>query len=94
MKKSLLLVAAIVATLALAGTACAQWDCFEMPPCKPVCVPQVLCQGSAHGVIPLCGPCHPVVCYKGSWLTVCACPPGTTPPAVKKAVKARKRMKK
>lgn len=85
MKKSLLLLAAIVTTLAFAGTACAWWDCYEMPTCKVVCVDQVLCKGAAKGAIKLCGPCAPVIKYKGSWLTMCVCPPAAKPAKVAKA---------
>lgn len=84
MKKSLLLLAAIVTTLAFAGTACAWWDCYEMPPCKVVCVDEVLCKGAAAGAIKLCGPCAPVIAYKGSWLTMCVCPAGAKLPVVAK----------
>jgi len=76
MKKSLLLLVALVTMLAFASTASAWygWDCYEPPKCKVVCKDEVLCKGKAAGAIKLCGPCPPTVTYSGSWLTVAQCP--------------------
>ncbi|MEW6139978.1 MAG: hypothetical protein AB1733_17275 [Thermodesulfobacteriota bacterium] len=88
MKKSLLLLVALVTTLAFAGTACAWWDCYEMPPApKVVCKDEVLCKGQAKGAIKLCGPCAPTIKYAGKWITMCVCP---KPEAAKPAKKAKK----
>ena len=95
MKKSLVLLVAFVATVAFAASACAfgNWACYEMsvPPSKVICKPEVLCKGAAKGVVKLCGPCAPVIKYKGSWLTMVVCPPG---PKAKVVKKLKKRMKK
>jgi hypothetical protein len=78
MKKSLLVVVALVALLAFAGTANAWYygiGCFDEVVCPPPpCKDQVLCEGSAQGCIPLCGPCPGFVKYKANWKTVCLCP--------------------
>lgn len=81
MKKSLVVMAILVTSLALAGTASAyhDWSCFDMPVCKQICRSEVLCMGQAKGCIPLgcgpCGPCAPAVTYSGKWLCVAKCPP-------------------
>lgn len=92
MKKSLVLLVAIVATVAFAGTALA-WDCYpEVAPAKVICKDQVLCKGAAKGAIKLCGPFAPTIAYQGSWLTVLKCP--AAPKPAKVAKKVAKKVKK
>jgi hypothetical protein len=76
MKKSLIIVVALVTCLAFAGTVLA-WDCY--PPayqyCKQLkCKDQVLCKGKAGGKTKLCGPCAPTISWKASWMTLALCP--------------------
>ena len=83
MKKSLVLLAVLVTTLAFASTVCAySWACYEMPTCKVVCKDEVLCKGAAKGMVPVCGPAMcvygkiecPSISWSGKWLTVVKCP--------------------
>jgi hypothetical protein len=90
MKKSLVLLVVLVASVAVAGSASAYygWGCYDMPKCKIVCKDQVLCKGAASGTIYPCGPavctgggcCKPgkivcpSICFAGSWVTLLKCP--------------------
>ncbi len=78
MKKSLLVVLALVTMLAFAATANAWYygiGCYDMPDAPKIpCKDQVLCKGQAKGMIPLCGPCPGAVKYSAKWKTVCLCP--------------------
>lgn len=77
MKKSLVLVIALAAIVAFAGTSlAASWECLQAPAyCKaPVCKDQVLCKGKAKGKTPLCGPGAPALKWEVKWLTLSLCP--------------------
>jgi hypothetical protein len=95
MKKSLVTLVVLVSCLAFAGTVCAtSWWCYEMPTCKPVCKDTVFCKGQAKGIEKLCGPCAPVIKWKGKWSTVAVCPGSKAPKMAKMMKKVKKAKKK
>ena len=101
MKKSLVMMVVLVASLALAGSVFAggmtkmpapqgtDWGCYSTPTCKPApCKDQVLCKGKAKGAQKMCGPCAPTIKWAGSWMTVLKCP--AAPAKIVKAAVAKK----
>ena len=84
MKKTLVLLVVLVASVAVVSSASAfyGWGCYDMPKCKVVCKDKVICQGSASGAINMCGPAvcinGKIVCpsasFSGKWITLVKCP--------------------
>lgn len=74
MKKSFVVVTALLVTLAFAGSVfafgCGNWEYkLEVPKCKD----QVLCSGKASGFIPSCVGCGGIN-WDAKWKTLSLCP--------------------